>query len=190
MALDHELGISTSETVSADCDLLADCGRVLPGAIGQEKMIRTADVVLLLVRPEVAPIAHARWAMSRIRDLSSSQIASVVVGTGAFKPAEVGEELDVPVMGVVPTDPRAALIACGASGTAKEFVKSNLVAFAREIVTVLTKEKPPTTGSNHEAVALSLTNPELECGAPKSPEGPRSKSSQVPAIERARANSR
>jgi hypothetical protein len=147
MALDHELGMSASEIVPTDCDLLADCGRLLPGAIGQEKMIRAADKLILLICPEVAPIAHARWATSKIRGLSSTRISAVIVGTGAFKPVEVAEELDVDVLGTAPSDPRAALMACGAAGTAKEFVRSKLVAFARELVTALTEENPVQPGA-------------------------------------------
>ncbi|HVC71817.1 MAG TPA: hypothetical protein VNC61_16295 [Acidimicrobiales bacterium] len=137
MALDHELGISTSKIAPSDCDLLADCGRLLPGATGQEKMINRADKVLLLVRPEVAAVAHARWAVLKIREFSPSRLAIVVTGPGEFKPMEVAEELDVNLMGVVPFDSRAALMACGAPGTAKEFIRSKLVAFAREIVGAL-----------------------------------------------------
>ncbi len=152
-ALDRELGASSSEIVSADCDLLADCGRLLPGAIGQEKMIRGADRVVLLICPEVAPITHARWAASKIRGLSSTRIGAVIVGTGAFKPIEVAEELDVDVLWTVPSDPRAALIACGATGTAKEFVRSKLVAFARQLVSALINGDPTNTSEGDGGVS-------------------------------------
>jgi hypothetical protein len=100
-------------------------------------VIRASDRVLLLVHRDVAGVAHARWAASRIRALFPAGASAVLVGTDAFKPAEVAEELDVDVIGVVPFDPRAALVACGGQGTAKEFIRSGLVAFAREIVTGL-----------------------------------------------------
>jgi MinD-like ATPase involved in chromosome partitioning or flagellar assembly len=148
-ALDIELGTSSSDLVTEDCDLLADCGRLLPGAIGQGTIIRAADKVLLLVRPDVAGIAHARWAACRIRELSRSAASVVVVGTGAFKPSAVAEELEVNVLGVVPFDPRAAQMACGAPGTAKEFIRSGLVAFAREIVAVLMEAGPVRGAGDH-----------------------------------------
>jgi len=137
MALDHEIGMSSSELVSGECDLVADCGRLLPGAIGQEKMIRAADRVLLLVRPEVTGIAHARWATGRIRELSGSSPSVVIAGSGVHRPADVAQELDVKLLGVLPFDARAALMASGAPGTVKEFIRSGLVAFAREVVTAL-----------------------------------------------------
>jgi hypothetical protein len=149
MALDHELGMSSSVLAPGDWDLLADCGRLLPGAVGQERMIRTADVVLVLVRPDVAGVAHARWATSRIGELSSFPPSVVIVGTGVFTPAEVGEELDVNVLGTAPFDPRAASMAAGAPGTAREFVRSGLVGFAREIVSSLTESAPVDASSIH-----------------------------------------
>jgi len=144
MSLDHELGISSSTVVSSDCDLLADCGRLLPGAVGQEKMIRSADEVLLLVRPDVAGIAHARWAASKMRELSPSAASVVIFGTGPYQPAEVAGELDLAILGVVPIDHRAAQMAGGMPGSGKEFSRSALVRFAREIVVGLL-ERIPTT---------------------------------------------
>jgi MinD-like ATPase involved in chromosome partitioning or flagellar assembly len=140
-ALDHELGLSDPDLVSAGCDLVADCGRLVPGARGQEKMIRAADHVLLLIRPDVAGIAHARWASNRIRELSGARRSAVISGIGPFKPLEVAEELEIRVLGSMPVDPRAAQIAGGAPGTAKEFIRSHLVAFGREIVGDIIEEK-------------------------------------------------
>jgi MinD-like ATPase involved in chromosome partitioning or flagellar assembly len=138
MALDHELGKSSSDIVAGTSDLIADCGRLLPGAIGQERMIRTADNVLLLLRPDVTGIAHAQWAANRIRELSGRAVSALVVAPGDCQPSEVADELDVTVLGTVPLDPRAAKMACGGPGTAKELVRSGLVAFARQIVNALT----------------------------------------------------
>ncbi len=149
-ALDHELGMSSSSLVHDQCDLLADCGRLLPGAIGQGRMIQAADGVLLLIRPDVAGIAHARWATSRIRDLSRSPLSAVIVGAGQFKPSELIEELDVHVLGTAPLDPRAALMASGGSGTAKEFIRSELIAFARTVATALTGGSSLGKASEHK----------------------------------------
>jgi MinD-like ATPase involved in chromosome partitioning or flagellar assembly len=141
-ALDRELGVTASDLIPPDCDLLADCGQLLPGAAGQEKMIRAADDVILLVRPDVTGIAHARWATMRIRALSTSVASVVLVGAGAFTTAEVAEELDVHVVGVVPFDPGAALMACGSPGTTRRFIRSGLVAFAREMAAALVDGTP------------------------------------------------
>lgn len=141
-ALDRELGVTASDMIPSDCDLLADCGRLLPGAVGQEKMIRAADDVILLVRPDVTGIAHARWAATRIGALSRSVASVVLVGAGGFTTAEVAEELDVHVVGVVPFDPGAARMACGSPGTTRRFVRSGLVAFAREMAAAFVGRAP------------------------------------------------
>ena len=73
-ALDHELGASSLDLVADDCDMLADCGRLLPGATGQAKMLRAADRVLLVLRSDLAAISHARWALLRIRRAGSLRL--------------------------------------------------------------------------------------------------------------------
>jgi hypothetical protein len=134
MALDRELGTSPADLVSDDCDMLADCGQLLPGAIGQEKIIRAADRVFLLVRPDVSGVAHAQWAVSRVHDLVLADLSVLIAGPGEFTSVEIARALDVEVQGTVPFDPRAAVMARGGPGRAKEFSRSALVAFAREIV--------------------------------------------------------
>jgi MinD-like ATPase involved in chromosome partitioning or flagellar assembly len=155
MALDHELGMSSSDLISVECDLVADCGRLLPGSMGQARMIRAADRVLLVVRPDVAGIAHARWAINRIGELSSSG-AVVTAGPGPFEPAEVAEELGLDVLGVIPYDPRAALMACGVAGTARSFVRSDLVAFGRELLMALIGEHSEKRGGHHRTARHRL----------------------------------
>jgi MinD-like ATPase involved in chromosome partitioning or flagellar assembly len=139
-ALDRELGLSSADLIAGDCDLLADCGRLLPGATGQERVVRGADRVLLIVRPDVAGIAHAQWAGSKLRALSESRLLVVIFGVGNFKPPELAGELDTAVIGSIPFDPSAALMAGGGPGTVKEFSRSPLVASAREIVAALIQE--------------------------------------------------
>jgi MinD-like ATPase involved in chromosome partitioning or flagellar assembly len=136
-ALDREIGLSLSALGADQDDLLADCGRLLPGAIGQEKMIRGADAVLLLVRPDMPAIAHARWATSRIRELSSRSLSVLLIGSGGFKPDEVAGEIGVGVIGTVPFDPTGAAMACGATGTSRAFMRSGLVVSARAVVASL-----------------------------------------------------
>jgi len=148
MALDHEIGLSPAEFISGGDDLIVDCGRLLPGAIGQEKMVGAADTVLLMVRPDLTGIAHARWATSRIRELSGSAAHVVIAGTGIYRPAEVAAELDVEFLGIVPFDPRAALLASGSPGTAREFIRSRLFSFAREVVSALVDDAPTSPGLN------------------------------------------
>ena len=139
-ALDRELGLLQSELISGPCDLIVDCGRLLSGAIGQEKMIREADRVLLLVRPDVSSVAHAQWAAGRLSQLSDLEASAVLIGTGAFRTEELATELGIKVLGTVAFDEQAARMACGASGSSKGFIRSALVMSGREIVRILIKE--------------------------------------------------
>ncbi len=136
MSLDRELGSSPS-LIASDRDLIADCGRLVPGALGQQKIIRDSDRTILLVRPDIPGVAHAKWSTNWIQQLSSGVASVVMFGAGDARPAEVSDELGLRVLGVVPDDRRAASMACGAPGTAKHFIRSELVAFARELVTKL-----------------------------------------------------
>jgi len=136
-ALDREIGLSSSAPDVGQSDLLVDCGRLLPGAIGQEKMIRDADAVVFLVRPDVPAIAHARWATLRIRELSSRRLSALMVGNGEFRPDEVAGEIGINVLGSVPFDPAGAAMACGVPGTTRGFMRSGLVVSARAVVAAL-----------------------------------------------------
>jgi MinD-like ATPase involved in chromosome partitioning or flagellar assembly len=149
-SLDRELGSSSSDIVGRDTDMLADCGRLVSGAAGQERIVKTSDAVLLLVRPDVAGVAHAHWATKRIGQLMSSGIFVALAGPGAFKTKEVAEELGESVIATVPFDGRAALMACGAPGSSREFARSNLVACARQVVSRLLDPVPGRAGPGAE----------------------------------------
>ncbi|MGH9018414.1 MAG: hypothetical protein ACRDY1_11760 [Acidimicrobiales bacterium] len=148
-ALGRELAMSGRPIVPPECDLLVDCGRLAPGAAGQEAVIRTGDDVLLLVRPDVAGVAHAQGAHQRLIELSSSPVAVVIAGTGRFSPAEVSRELDTDVLDVMPDDPRGAAMVGGGPGRPREFARCALVTFARRLVSALV----PSSGSASRAAA-------------------------------------
>ena len=137
LTLDRELAMSTSDLVGGDSDVIADCGRLLPGAGGQARMLARADRVILLLRPDVTGVAHARAAMERLAATSTSPPAAVVSSGGDFKASEVEQVLEARVLGVLPDDLAGARMAGGGSGRAREFLRSPLVGFARDLVDVL-----------------------------------------------------
>jgi MinD-like ATPase involved in chromosome partitioning or flagellar assembly len=140
MALDRELGMAPSGMGVSGCDVLADCGRLLPGAVGQERIVGTSDRVLLLVRPDVSGVAHAQSAVPRVQALGSAPTSLVIVGSGDFSPSHVAEALAIDVLGTIPFDLRAARLARGGVGSAKAFARSALVVFARALVSVITDQ--------------------------------------------------
>ena len=134
-ALDHELARVASGLFPDDADVVADCGRLRGDAPGQDAVLRSADDVLLLLRPDVAGLAHAFSARPRLEALSpSARTHLVMVGTGRFDVAEVSDALGVGVVAVVPHDPGAAAMACGEPGKTRPFERSRLVASARRLV--------------------------------------------------------
>jgi MinD-like ATPase involved in chromosome partitioning or flagellar assembly len=134
-ALDRELARAASGLFPDDADVVFDCGRLRGDAPGQEAVLGTADDVLLLLRPDVAGVAHAFSARSRLDALSSSaRTHLVIVGTGRFEVAEVSDAMGVRVAAVIPHDPGAAAMACGEPGKARPFARSPLVASARRLV--------------------------------------------------------
>jgi hypothetical protein len=150
LTLDHELARSSDELVPAGFDVLLDCGRLLPSAPGQGRMIERAERVVLLLGSDVAGVAHARWAAERVAHLSGSPPAAVLVGTMGYTPSEVSLALDALILGVLPWDIRGAQMAGGGPGSAKEFNRSPLIGFSRRLVSSLVPEAVDRNGSRDQ----------------------------------------
>ena len=146
-ALDAELGRGIDGLFPDVGDVLVDCGRLIPGAVGQESVLRAARVVLFLLRPDVAGLAHAFSAFRHAVTVAPGVRALlVIVGHGPFAVAEVEETLGADVLHVVPVDVSAAAVACGEPGNARRFGRSRLVAAARKMADALQPE--PNVGEN------------------------------------------
>ena len=134
-ALDRELGRGVDGLFSPNTDVIADCGRLRPDAPGQEAILRAADTVLLVLRPDVAGLAHAFSACSEIESIGRTSPSSLVlVGGGPFSVAEVEEALRARVAVVVPIDVGAAAMASGEPGARRPFRRSRLIRSARALV--------------------------------------------------------
>jgi hypothetical protein len=147
-ALDRELARIGPDVLSSEVDILADCGRLVPGAPGQKDIVARADVLLFLLRPDVAGLAHAHGVFSRLACLAPSRHYVVMVGGGSFDIGEVREVLGAEVIAVVAHDPQAAAMACGEPGRSKTFARSRLVGSVRALVgAVLTAAAPVPSAS-------------------------------------------
>jgi len=138
-ALDLPAPTGSAESVAAaGWDVLADCGRLAPctpmGLLG------AADLVLLVLRPRLAHVAHTRSRLSALR----SQIADhadglppdlrlLLVGTSPYRSAEVATALDLPVAGVLADDPPAAAVLAGLAGHRSRFERSPLMRTAHRV---------------------------------------------------------
>jgi hypothetical protein len=97
-------------------DLIVDCGRIQPGALGQVAVMAASDHVLLMIRPTVEGVASAGWLAERLGRFSEAPSRSlgpcpstpsarlVVAGDGQVRPNEAAESLGLPVAAVVGAD--------------------------------------------------------------------------------------
>jgi MinD-like ATPase involved in chromosome partitioning or flagellar assembly len=130
-----------------DVDVLADCGRVVPGT-PVLPVLTTADAVVLCVRASVESYAHLRerlrWLSGplRIGDIGSIPVGIVlrtgVSDTGAVRDLDrllQHDRLQVSVIGRVAEDHRAAL---GLAGEwTRRLSRSLLIRSARELVSAV-----------------------------------------------------
>jgi len=146
--LDRELGTTGPGIFPAGIDILVDCGRFQSGASGQQGILRTADWVVVVTRPDAAGLAHTLWTLEVIRSLDTTGTCAVVaVGSNEFPARQIEQTLRTMLLEVVPLDPGSAAMACGAPGKSSRFARSSLVAATRHLVDLLLKEPAADPGS-------------------------------------------
>ncbi len=138
-ALDLPAPTGSAESVAAaGWDVLADCGRLAPctpmGLLG------AADLVLLVLRPRLAHVAHTRSRLSALRGQIANhsgglppELKLLLVGTSPYPAAEVATALDLPVAGVLADDPPAAAVLAGLAGRRSWFERSPLMRTAHRV---------------------------------------------------------
>jgi len=115
--------------------MIVDCGRVLAGALGQREILKAADHIVVLTRPDAAGLAHAMWTLEFVRGLETKGTTSfVVAGSNGFGVTEIAEALQADLLGLIPFDPKSAAIVSGVPGRPKAFARGSLVASARSLV--------------------------------------------------------
>ena len=140
-------------------DVVADCGRLLSRSSPAAAVVQRADLVVLVTRPTVSGVAHARHgvgvAARVLNDAARAgsgldRVAVLVVddpaapGSRRAHRRQVGEVLagspglqDVPVVGVLAHDPRTAAALAGHGSTGRGLDRSPLLRSAREAATAL-----------------------------------------------------
>jgi MinD-like ATPase involved in chromosome partitioning or flagellar assembly len=91
-----------------DATVVLDCGR---WAVSHRcaRHVAAAAVVLVVCRPTLDSVEHARDLIDSLRPVNRAVAALVVGGTHPYGPDEVAGALGVPVAGVLPWDPRGVL---------------------------------------------------------------------------------
>lgn len=96
-------------------DVLADCGRVDRNG-PTWPLVARADIVILVTRPNLAGVEHARSRL-RVLDQLCSRPVLLLVGESPYPVAEVAASLGCEVVGVLADDPTAAdALLAGRSG--------------------------------------------------------------------------
>jgi len=141
LSLDRELGLVSPAVFPDEVDMLVDCGRILSGAAGQQRILTGAAEVVVVTRPDAAGMAHTLWTLEVIRSLTTKGTSSVVVvGPSEFHPKEMEQAFQAPILGNLPLDHRSAAMACGIPGKTKRFARSRLVSSMRLLVDRLAGE--------------------------------------------------
>lgn len=143
--------------------VLADCGRV-PALHAPTPLLRHATTVVLVVRPTLASVAAARPRVQLLLDdlpgvaAGDQRLVALVVGDGPYPAREVGHVLDLPVIGSLPADPRAAAVYSDGATPRRDHARSALLRAARHTVESLMR------GVDH-AEAASSTSAPMEASA-------------------------
>jgi hypothetical protein len=133
-SLDREFASAGAAMFPREIDLLVDCGRVLSSAPGQQEIVKAADYVIVVSRPDAAGLAHALWTLDIVRNLTEGVSSLVVVGSLQFSIGEMERVFGTRLLGAIPRDEKSAAMACGAPGRSRRFARSDLVTSARHLV--------------------------------------------------------
>jgi hypothetical protein len=128
---------------SAGIDVIADCGRVVPGS-ATLPILTGADAVLFVVRPTIEGVAHLRDRLSFLADplrlgAPDGVPVGVAVVTGYRDTRSVpelqqlldSEKIGAKVLGILADDPRSAAMLSG--GRYRSTTKSLLIRSAAEV---------------------------------------------------------
>jgi hypothetical protein len=102
-ALDGDL---TEVLGALDVPTLVDLGRWTTDHPAPS-LIAAANLLLVLVRPTLSGVEHAREVIDQVRQVNPC-VAVALFGTEPYGSREVAHELGTPAVGSVPWDPRAA----------------------------------------------------------------------------------
>lgn len=86
--------------------VVVDLGRGAPGETAFDAVVPLADAVLLVTRPDLAAISHARSLVAAWGDGPRPYLA--IIGSAPYRPGEVGHSVGAAVLGTIPANRAAA----------------------------------------------------------------------------------
>jgi len=158
-ALDSEMGALGWPIIEEGCDVIFDCGRLLPQALGQNLILERSDMVFVLATADPSGIANAKWIVDRLSIINQSGHLNLLLrGKSPFSSDDVSKAVGVEVLQEVPEDARASAIACGMPGRATAFARSSLITCTSRLVETIMSAASTREADRGPAVeeALSL----------------------------------
>lgn len=140
-------------------DVVVDLGR--SGALGASGVLaRRADVVLVVVRSTMRSVTAAEGRIKALKEdldahgTGADTLALCVVTQGKYPPSEAARILSVPLVAVLPYEPKqASVLSDGTGNTDRQFMRSSLMVGAR------TSARELTIRANTRRLRLGLVHP-------------------------------
>lgn len=156
-----DLGAADDGSGLPGTDVLVDCGR-LGAAHPPTALVRRADLVLVVLRPTLRSVTHAKAALpglmhggARAAGADAGRLVAVLVGEGRpYTAREVARALDVPVL-TIAQDARAAAVFSDGAPAGRRLATSPLLRGARTLADDLAHRA---TASTAAGFALSAAN--------------------------------
>jgi hypothetical protein len=122
-----------------DGDVLADLGRWSPTQATASR-VAGAELVLVVCRPTLDSVEHARGLVAAAGPAVAAPVALVLVGGDQpYGPDEVAHAIGVPVLGVLPWEPRALLGLVSHGVRDRRWQRSDLAAASGALAAAVTR---------------------------------------------------
>jgi hypothetical protein len=117
-------------------DVIVDVGRLRPGSPAAP-LVGRADTLLVVVRPTVEEVGAVRHRAVALRDAGA---ALVLIGDRPYPAGEVAAAVDLPVIGVIASDPRSApALVNGGRAAARTPLMRSASALAEQLVETMSR---------------------------------------------------
>ncbi len=157
-----------------DGDVLLDAGRLDPRSAAPA-LVGSCELLVICVRPVLAELHHLAARVEALRT-TSTQLGVVLVGDGAYPPAEIANALEVEVLGVLPYDARGAGLLAGQAASPRALGRLALLRSARSLAETIcarlaavlplgAAEPGPARGEDDLAIGLEATPVPIRVGA-------------------------
>lgn len=154
-----------AEATAGGSVVIADCGRLDPGAVTTQAGV-LAGVVLVVARPHLSDLAHLAGRLEAISQHATATGLVLVTGAGLprgdppYPAAEISQALDAPVLGSLPADPRGvAALAAGRGQPARERRRLPLARAARDLAATVAGILPARPGEAPSPAAADGPEP-------------------------------